>query len=212
MPPPKSEFDREFQLLEAELRRLEGDYNQYFAGRLPRPPWEQRTRVDQMMKRYDRMHIQNTGDRFRFQTLQSRWAKFAELWDRQMNAMETGRRPGMRASRAPMPPPRPPSPAPDEAPSRDRVQAPPPAEPSRPSPGQMRLTDPGAQEDRVQALYEQVSRARKDAGEKPVEYARFTELVRAQVRKHGTGGKEVAFQVDVKNGKVTLSAKASEKD
>jgi hypothetical protein len=35
-----------------------------------------------MMKRLDRMHIQNTGDRFRFQTVQARWAAFGELWER----------------------------------------------------------------------------------------------------------------------------------
>ena len=48
-------------MLEAELKRLEAEYNQFFAGRLPRLPWDQRARVDAMMKRFDRMVIQNTG-------------------------------------------------------------------------------------------------------------------------------------------------------
>ncbi|HVG87060.1 MAG TPA: hypothetical protein VM820_21230, partial [Vicinamibacterales bacterium] len=86
MPPPRSDFDRELHMLEAELKRLEADYNQFFAGRLPRLPWDQRARVDAMMKRFDRMHIQNTGDRFRFQTVQARWASFSELWERQLKA------------------------------------------------------------------------------------------------------------------------------
>ena len=30
----------------------------FFAGRLPRPPWETRSRVEAMVKRLDRMHIQ----------------------------------------------------------------------------------------------------------------------------------------------------------
>ena len=89
----KSDFERELHMLETELKRLEAEYNQFFAGRLPRLPWDQRARVDAMMKKFDRMHIQNTGDRFRFQTIQSRWAAFAELWERQMKAQETGRRP-----------------------------------------------------------------------------------------------------------------------
>ena len=33
-------------VLEAELKRLEAEYNMFFAGRLPRPPWETRARVD----------------------------------------------------------------------------------------------------------------------------------------------------------------------
>lgn len=205
MPPPKSDFDRELQMLETELRRLEAEYNQFFAGRVPRLPWDQRTRVDALMKRFDRMHIQNTGDRFRFQTIQSRWAAFTELWERQLKAQETGRgrgvrfRPGAGGGMASSPPP---APAP-EARAQTERQAP-------AAPARLTLTDPSAQEERVRALYEQVARARQEAGEKPVEYARFTELVRAQVQKHGTGGREVAFRVDVKDGKVKLTASASD--
>ena len=46
----------------------------YFSGRLPKPPWETRSAVEALVKRYDRGFIQNYGDRFRFQTLQSRCA------------------------------------------------------------------------------------------------------------------------------------------
>src|SRR5215212_5775919 len=63
----------------------------FFAGRLPRPPWETRGRVEALVKQCDRAHIQNTGDRFRFQTLQSRFAAFVDLWDRGLRAREEGR-------------------------------------------------------------------------------------------------------------------------
>ena len=200
MPPPRSDFDRELQVLEVELKRLEADYKQFFAGRLPRLPWDQRTRVDAMMKKFDRMHIQNTGDRFRFQTIQSRWAAFAELWERQMKAQETGQRPGRPVSRgasmAPAPnAPRPSAPPSPPPPQKDRIVA------------VASVADVRAQEDRVQSLYEQLAQARKEAGEKPVPYERFTELVQAQVKKLGDGGREVVFRVAVKDGKVTLTAK-----
>ena len=42
MADPK-ELERELQILESDLRKLEGEYNMYFAGRLPRPPWETRS-------------------------------------------------------------------------------------------------------------------------------------------------------------------------
>src|SRR5437660_71432 len=70
----QTEIERGLQILEAELKRLEAEYNMYFAGRLPRPPWETRNRVDAIIKQYDRAYIQNYGDRFRFSTLQSRYA------------------------------------------------------------------------------------------------------------------------------------------
>src|SRR5712691_10658043 len=68
--------------LEADLKQLEAEYNMFFSGRLPKPPWETRARVEALVKRFDRGYIQNTGDRFRFNTLQSRYAAFIDLWDR----------------------------------------------------------------------------------------------------------------------------------
>src|SRR5438445_115115 len=63
----------------------------YFSGRLPRPPWETRGRVAALVKQYDRAYIQNTGDRFRFHTLQSRYSAFIDLWDRGLRARAEGR-------------------------------------------------------------------------------------------------------------------------
>src|SRR3954462_4450246 len=84
-------MDRDLTRLEADLKRLEAEYNMYFSGRLPKPPWETRNRVAALVKQYDRAHIQNTGDRFRFNTLQSRFATFVDLWDRGRRAREEGR-------------------------------------------------------------------------------------------------------------------------
>jgi hypothetical protein len=199
MPQERSPLDRELQALEAEIKRVEAEYNQFFAGRLPRLPWDSRTRVEALMKRYDRMYIQNTGDRFRFQTIQSRWAAFNELWERQLRAQEQGRSHGTRPRgtfRSPTPSAPPPAASGQDVPppSGDRVVA------------VTNLSDPAAQTERVQALYAQLAEARRQAGEKPVEYERFTELVNAQVRKLGTGGRDVAFRVTVKGGKVKLTA------
>jgi hypothetical protein len=77
--------------LEAELKRLEAEYNMFFSGRLAKPPWETRSRVEALVKKIDRSYIQNYGDRFRFTTLQARYATFVDLWDRGMRAREEGR-------------------------------------------------------------------------------------------------------------------------
>ena len=68
----QSATQRDLDLLAADLKRLEAEYNMYFSGRLPRPPLETRSRVQAMVKRYDRGVSMSTGDRFRFETLQSR--------------------------------------------------------------------------------------------------------------------------------------------
>ena len=86
-----TDVQRDLQTLEAELKKLEAEYNMFFSGRAARPPWETRKRVDAIMKRWDRGHIDTAVDRFRFLTLQTRYAKFVDLWDRGQRAREEGR-------------------------------------------------------------------------------------------------------------------------
>jgi hypothetical protein len=86
VPEPRLDVAHELTTLEGELKRLEAEYNMFFAGRLPRPPWETRGRVEAMVKRLDRLYITNTGERFRFSTLQSRFQTFADLWERGLKA------------------------------------------------------------------------------------------------------------------------------
>ena len=90
--------DREIKALEIELRRLEAEYNMYFAGRSPRPPVETRRRVTGMVRQLDRQQLSNYAERFRFTALQTRFQSFIELWDRGMRARDEGR-PGPFAAR-----------------------------------------------------------------------------------------------------------------
>ena len=87
----QSEWDKQMMQLDAEIRRLEAEFNMFFAGRLPRPPWETRARVAALVKKHDKSFIRNTADRFRFESLQNRYSKFLELWERQMTNRELGR-------------------------------------------------------------------------------------------------------------------------
>jgi hypothetical protein len=196
MPPKGSEFDQEMAQLEAEIRRLEAEYNMFFAGRLPRLPWETRARVDALVKRYDRMNIRNTGDRFRFETLQSRYSAFCDLWERSLKAKEEGRQ--VRGRRPPSTM-QPPSPPPREEPAKKEGVV-----------HQASLKDPGQERERMTELYARLSEARQAAGEQQIPFDRFAEVVRAQVSKLGGGDRPVSFKVAVKDGKVTLSATKDE--
>ena len=52
--PEQTDTQRDLQLLAADLKRLEAEYNMFFAGRLPRPPWETRGRVEALQaQRFD---------------------------------------------------------------------------------------------------------------------------------------------------------------
>ncbi len=186
---PPSEVERDLTRLESELKRLEAEYNMYFSGRLPKPPWETRSRVESLVKQYDRAYIQNTGDRFRFTTLQSRFAAFIDLWDRGLRAREEGR-PGPFGQK----------PTQKELPKKgaeDRI---------------LRVAafkDPVREIDKLTELYESLAEARREVGEENVPFHKFADLVKGQVSKLRQGGSpEVAFRVAVKDGKVSFTARA----
>ena len=74
--------------LEAELKRLEAEYNLFFAGRQKRMPVESRARVDAAIKKHDRTPRRNTAERFRFDTVQARYVALCQLWDRTLREKE----------------------------------------------------------------------------------------------------------------------------
>jgi hypothetical protein len=221
MAPRANEFEQEMVKLEAEIKRLEAEYNMFFAGRLPRLPWETRRRVEALVKHYDRMQIPNTAQKFRFSTLQSRYVAFCELWERHLKAREEGRptrgRRSPGAAAAPPPAPGPAAPAGAHAPA-PAADAPAPVaraaraghkEPKESGPrvvASAAIRDPTKDTDRLKELYDKLSSARKKAGEEPLPFDSFAKVVRAQVSKLGRDGTEVSFRVAMQGGKVTLKA------
>ena len=185
-----ADVNRELEVLESELKRLEAEYNMFFAGRLPRPPWETRGRVNALVRRLDGMRLGNYGDRFRFTTLQTRFSTFIDLWDRGLRAREEGRSGPFVAQRAPaaeLPKP----------PVKDRVLH------------VTSVSDPFREMDKLQTLYDSLADARREAGQEPVPFHKFVELVRTQVGAlKAQGGEEVAFRVAMKNGKIAFTARA----
>jgi len=183
-----SDLDRDLKQLEVDLRKLEGEYNMFFGGRLPRPPWESRSRVQALVKRLDNAHISNYGDRFRFTTLQTRFARFSDLWDRGLRAREEGR-PSPFGRRPP-------------APTVERSR------PAKSGVTDTAFRDPLQEMDKLQDLYDRLVDARREVGEESVPFHKFTELVKGQVsRLRKSGVEEVAFRVSVKDGKVNFTAR-----
>ena len=187
--PPISEIERDMQRLEAAIRQLEAEYNMFFAGRLPKPPWETRSRVEALIKQYDRAYIQNYGDRFRFNTLQSRYQSFVDLWDKALRGREEGR------GSAPFGKSKEPAAAAARS-AEDKV---------------VKVTafkDPLKEMDKLHELYNSLVEARREIGEAAVPFHKFADLVKNQVKKLTSDGHgEVAFRLAVKDGKVNFTAK-----
>ena len=177
------------QVLESELKRLEAEYNMFFAGRLPRPPWETRTRVAGLFKKFDRIQntIPNYAVKFRFQTLQSRFSSQLDLWDRGLRSREEGRA-GPFAQPKTVERPKP---------TKDRVVA------------VTTLSDPLHEMEKVRELYKNLVEARKEAGQEGLPFNKFADLIQKQVGSlRDQGNREVAFRVALKDGKVAFTARA----
>lgn len=193
--PELTDLERDLNLIASEMRRLEGEYNMYFAGRTPRPPVETRARLDALLKKWERAHVESLALRFRLTTLQSRYSTFTDLWDRGLRAREEGR-PGP-FTRTPAQPVTAVEVPPREKLVADRVV------------GVASFRDAALESDKLKALYDTLDQARRQTGEEPVPFARFTDLVRQQVTSfRQQGASEVAFRVSVKEGKVSLTARA----
>jgi hypothetical protein len=186
--PELTDVQKDLQTLAAGLKQLESEYNMFFSGRLPRPPWETRSRVAALVKKWDRGYIQSAADRFQFETLQRRYQTFIDLWDRGLRAREEGR-PGP-------------------------FRQPPPKEPPKPSTPEARVVhatafhDPMHEMDKLHALYDSLMDARRATGDDVVPFHRFAALVKDQVGKlRGAGSGEVAFRVSVVEGKVNFTVR-----
>ena len=185
-----TELQKDLLTLAADIKRLEAEYNMFFAGRLPRPPWETRGRVEALIKRHGRGTIIGTADRFRFEMLQTRFQKMIEVWDRGLRAREEGR-PGPFAA----PPPKAPPAGRKEVDHSKVLHV-------------TALRDPLREMDKVHALYDSLMEARRGLGEDVVPFHRFAALVKDQVSKlRDSGTAEVAFRVAVKDGKVNFTVR-----
>jgi hypothetical protein len=187
VPGELTDIQKDLQTLTAGLKQLEAEYNQFFAGRLPRPPWETRKRVETLVKKWDRGYIQAAADRFQFETLQRRFQTFIDLWDRGLRAREEGR------------------PGPFAMPPTKEIQPP---KPDQKIVHVTALQDPMREMDKLHTLYDSLMDARREIGEDVVPFHRFAALVKDQVSRAREGGAdEVAFRVTMTEGKVSLTAR-----
>ena len=184
---PIIELDRELQMPRKRLRQLEAEYNMFFAGRLPRPPWETRTRVEALVKQLDRGHIQNYGDRFRFthaavalrgvhRSVGSRPARARGRAARAVRAAAAGAK---------------------KAPKRRRIAS-----------CSSRRSGSAEGDGQAARALRLAARGAARVGEETVPFHKFAELVKTQVEKlKKDGAPEVAFRVAVKDGKVNFTAR-----
>jgi hypothetical protein len=189
----------DLEVLDRSIRQLQIEWEKFFGGAERKPPMDLKGKVEALIRRWAYSEIRNNTDRFRYQTLSSRYNTFNELWTKRLRAMEEGRPiTGAHAGRGGVLPPPPP-----ESPSPARAAA---AAPS----GEFRISRPEQDKDAVRALFEQYLEARKRAGEAgAVRFDSFEKVIAQQATRilGQKGGQAVDFRLETKDGKVTLKAR-----
>ncbi len=219
-------IERELAFLERNLTTLRVDYERFFGGELKRPPVQARRTIEDVLRRVGNAEVEKAAERFRLQSIQSRYNSFAELWDKRMRAKEEGTTGSIRrlatgaVAPAPQAAPTPKKPAAKKADTAAdvaallaaaeaavaRTQPKAPAAPAPDAPAAPSVK-PRSRVD-FTPLFQRYVAARQALGEDvtKLRYERFEEAVRRQaeeIRKR-TGSSRLVFEVQTAEGRVKL--------
>jgi hypothetical protein len=198
--------DEELSILEDSIRRLKIEYDVFFGGGAKKPPTDLEWRVNSILKKYSDGNKMNFAQRFRYNTLQQKYALYNGLWQQKIKIKEEGyRRPqdavlaiaGLRIDQEH---------AAAEALAKKKASAQNEFEGFK-----THLTDVNNDADNVQRLFNAMMAAKKKAGENSSasidSFKMFVQKKTEQIRKD-YGCHSVEYSVEMENGQVKLKAKA----
>jgi hypothetical protein len=206
--------EEELNVLETQLRRLKIEYEMYFSNPTKRPPTDVEWKVLSLLRKFSDGSRLNFSQRFRYNEMAQRYAIYSDLWRKKGRIREEGyRRPqdallsvqGVRSA--------------EETESEQRRVyglANAGAEGAAAEAEQAgRLTilcsDPEAERQEVEKLYQALTQAKQKAGEAGGgtfdSFQLFVRKKTEQIRKQ-YGCPAVEYTVETQNGQVRLKAKA----
>jgi hypothetical protein len=181
-------IDEQLTRLEDDIRRLKIEFDIFFNGAAKRPPYDTKGRVETLLKRLGDDRTLSFAQRYRFNSLTSRYTAFKDLWRRTMQGREEGR----------------------DAASAARATA---KQEAVGSFAQATFVCDDATHDveTVKKIFGALVEAKKVCGE-PIEnfsFPRFHRLIasKADALKESLGCKRVSFSIDVDSGHVSFKAK-----
>jgi len=191
-----SSWERELYVLDQALRRLSAEYDAFLYGSASKPPIETRKHVEEMVRRLNASESMSSAERYRFSTLQGRFATMAEKWERLQGEKEAGRRPGMYGHFKPV--------ATSPEPASSRANA-------GPSSSVTDERHPAAAVDPDRDLFDRYVAAKRAMGEDVSGYRLegFLEGLERERRKvrERLGSSDLVFEVAERDGRVRLIAK-----
>jgi len=186
------QFKTELDELEQKLFILKINFDKYFTGLERREPYREREEMRRHVRELMKVHITNSNQRFRMQTLRARWSSLDQYINRNLVMIERGTHPKMKF-RAAM-----------KDREREFAQLEQAARVQRDRSKQVRAEDAA-----MQQIFNKYVEARKTCGQSSsMSYDSVRDALRKQVRtmKSRYNCDSVKFRVTVENGKAKLKA------
>ena len=187
-----SDHDEDLENLEDWLRRLKIEYDVFFNGNRKRAPEDLRARVEKIVHRLSEAADMSYSQRFRYNTLVTSFYVYRDLWRRTLLERE-----GVTAS------PRKSEYGPSAAPGV--VAASPPQVLS------VSISDPGASQQEIRAIYEALStlNPKQPGGAGRLPFDRFSQYISERVRaiKEKYHCHRVLFSVSLEDDAIRFTAK-----
>ena len=195
-------IDEELSVLEDQLRRLKIEYDMYFGGGSKKPPADIEWKVKNLLKKFSDGNRMNYAQRFRYTTIQQRYALYNALWQQKLVIKEEGyRRPqdavlGIQGLRS------------DEEHEAAKALKHHPVAEDRPF--KTSFSDSDSDQNQVESLFNALTEARKKSGENSAanldSFKKFVKQKTTQLQKE-YGCKVVEYTVELQNGQAKLKAK-----
>ncbi|HET9696765.1 MAG TPA: MXAN_5187 C-terminal domain-containing protein [Terriglobales bacterium] len=194
--------DEELKQLEDNIRKLKIEYDIFFGGGSKRPPTDLDWRVQSTLKKFSDSQRLTFAQRFKFNTIQQKYAIYSDLWRKKVSIKEEGfRRPadailsiqGIRSE----------EPVPKKQPQSVKEGF---------EPLKVRIGDPNAEITTVRTLFDALTNARQHASDQssgPATFDSFASFVRkktTEIRSHYKC-EHVEYEVELASGKVKLKAR-----
>jgi hypothetical protein len=210
-------IDEELTHLESQLRRLKIEYEVYFSNPTKKPPTDVEWKVLSLLRKFSDGGRLTFQQRYRYNEMAQRYAIYSDLWRKKGRIREEGyRRPqdallsvqGVRPVEGVEPEHHPvyglghASAVAGTAIAPARLQE---------QPLTIQCSDPAAERDQVEKLYQALTEAKKKSGESVAgnldSFASFVQKKTAQIRQENSC-QAVEYTVEMQDGQVKLKARA----
>ena len=183
-------YDDDLSNLEDWIRRLKIEYHIFFTGNRKKPPDDLKMRVEKLIKNLSEATNLTNSQRFRFNTLITRFYVYRDLWRRTLQAKEMGFDREDSAKKAESDPR-------ETKPSTERIR--------------VSISDPRAEEEKVHQLYDALLRITNAGMEGAhIPYSQFAKYIATQADgiRQKFGCPAVAFTIALEEGVIRFTAAA----